>query len=247
MYLFFIDISYLIGLENQSNLLLNQKILGNDLGRAKKIARKRILEQKNSGSVLVEFVASIPVLILIIYVLLDLSKYYLMRFKLENASRYAANLLIRSITVDGNVAYIDAQDFKYIAHAAFCNIYVGNQNLVVTPQKHNSVLSFHFVSSEIGAIQLDENAVISAKVSGVPGDSSGQEMPSDANEFNVQPGEKKIILEVGIIGPDSTNLKKMLGFFLLPVAGVNPFLGKTIALDTTYDAVAIKESQSLPI
>lgn len=201
---------------------------------------ERFFKKENSGSILVEFIASIPVLLLIIYASIDLTKYYLTRFKLENASRYAANMLIHSIGVSDSDGTISAEKFKYIAHAAFYNIYVGNQNMTNKPPLgHNSIFSVYFV---------EDSQVTFCKSSATVGDSPQNREITDTPPFtnvsglDAQGSEYSIIVEAGIV-KTSGNPKNVLKFFVLPTPGTFAFMGGALVLPTPLQSLAFSDSE----
>ncbi|GHU17061.1 hypothetical protein FACS189472_03420 [Alphaproteobacteria bacterium] len=66
-------------------------------------------------------------LIVVLYTIIDLSKYYLRQFQLENATKYAANM-IQTISQKRQDKSITTEDLERIFHAAFLGIFVGESS-----------------------------------------------------------------------------------------------------------------------
>jgi hypothetical protein len=198
-----------------------------------------VLRNGSSGSILVEFSVSIPVLVLVLYASIDITKYYLTCFKLENSARYAANLLINSIEIDGTsetTGIIATKKFKYISHAAFYNIYVGNQNMTSAPLGHNGILSICLESTDGAVVKFHKRSAVNDDA---PADRAIEDKLSEDENNEPLPENFNIIVEAGI-EKSSSNSGNILGFFVLPVSNTIKFMRETITLPTPLDNMSMR-------
>ncbi|MDR1361850.1 MAG: pilus assembly protein [Holosporaceae bacterium] len=223
----------------------------------RKLRFDKFLRLNNIGVILLEFAIALPLLMIVLYASADIPRYFLWRFKVENASRYAASMIQN--TASGT--FVKAKDLRMVSHAAFLNIYVGNQNIDISTQEkmphgHNSSLHVYCVNGvqdSKGKILwgwVSNKARLSPKtresgdayqttgrVSIVPtGLNSETDEANIFKDLRILKDEVKIIVEAGIVqakaysdGADTAiNPRRMLGFFIMPVFGEKMYMGNAI-------------------
>ncbi|MDR2267972.1 MAG: hypothetical protein LBD81_00800, partial [Holosporaceae bacterium] len=180
------------------------------------------LRADNFGVILIEFAVSIPVLISGLYASCDVPKYFLWNFKVENASRYAANMIQHAT----NGAPLRSNDLVRVSHAAFLNIYVGDQSVSSNDDGsqmrhgHNSALYVYRVkgvakdkgkviwgwrsdkakSSPSNRISTSGDAYIDSRVSIVKANKNSEISGAEIfKDLKIEKDETKMIIEAGIV------------------------------------------------
>ncbi|GHT91176.1 hypothetical protein FACS1894122_03100 [Alphaproteobacteria bacterium] len=212
-------------------------------------------KRKNKGTVLIEFGFAVPIMIMVLYAIVDLSKYYLRRFQMENACKYAANM-VQTISQARSDKQITAEDIERIFHAAFLGVSVGESSKKkymtikhvrgeeYTPpvtEDHSApngdtiqVITTPAASNVIITYDYSKNN-IGENFSGVPlsatalGFSNGPTKPTAEIYKNLPPikeNEERIILELGMLNSSPG----LLGIFF----GSPPILGANSVVPSGY-------------
>ena len=95
----------------------------------------QILKNKKTGAILIEFAFAIPVLVAILYFILDGPGLRLYQLKLKNTAYFAVNL-IQNLTDQREDKFINVDDLKRVTLSAFGNIYRSNTMLKNKSEKY---------------------------------------------------------------------------------------------------------------
>ena len=184
---------------------------------------KQILKKPKIGAILIEFAFAIPVLVSILYFILDGPGLRLYQLKLKNTAHFAVNLL-QNLTDQREDKFINVNDLKRVTLSAFSNIY--RSSLMLKDSRKKGYPLGHYGHIYVWCIFGNEDGTASVKwvwASGAPGVTptgcSSSIFKESSNELNnsiikfgksvtptyiykdlvINPGEIKIILEVSLI------------------------------------------------
>lgn len=184
---------------------------------------KQISKKQNAGAILIEFAFAIPVLIAILYFILDGPKLRLYQLQLKNTAHFAINM-IQNLTDQRANKFINESDLKEVTLAAFANIYRSDLML----KKSTGYPLGYYGHIYLWCVFGNEDGTASVQwvwASGSPGSNPTEfestvfmDHSDDLNntivkfeksvestyihkELIINPGEVKMILEVSLIVP----------------------------------------------
>jgi Flp pilus assembly protein TadG len=99
------------------------------LGRSKKKCNATIHANKRYGSILIEFAFGIPVLVSILFLVMDAPKFYYLKYKVKNTAYMASSLLQRGVE-----RAIIRKDLSQIFSAAFFSHFPGTSQYYINSQ-----------------------------------------------------------------------------------------------------------------
>ena len=196
------------------------------------LKKLKLLKKKNIGAILIEFAFAIPVLIAILYFIMDAPLLRLYQLKLKNTAYFAANL-IQNISDQRENKTISKKDLNQITICAFANLYRGLSIFNPNHSQYGHIYAYYVVGDD-----NDKATVKWVWDSGEPGTNPNNPTGSNAytsgtsinnsivkfssaavantihKDLTIKKGEVKIILDVSIIIP-------MAATYVAPTTQIN--------------------------
>ena len=111
------------------------------------LKRLKLLKKKNVGAILIEFAFAIPVLIAILYFIMDAPLLRLYQLKLKNTAYFAANL-IQNISDQRENRAITKRDLNQITICSFANIYRGLSIFNENHSQYGHIYAYYVVGDD---------------------------------------------------------------------------------------------------